>query len=108
METLFWLFLATALTVTGDYFIKLASVHSAGMGSGAFVLGTLCYGSPAVAWYFMMQQHSLAMIGVLYASATLVILALLGIVVFKETATWRDALGIGLALAAVLVMHRGE
>jgi len=108
LETLFWLVLATALTVIGDYFIKLASVHAAGMTSGAFLLGALCYGTPAVAWFYMMQKHSLAMIAVFYSSATLIILALLGIVVFKEAATWREALGICLALAAVIVMHRGD
>ncbi|TCO71701.1 hypothetical protein [Rhodovulum euryhalinum] len=108
MDTFFWLVLATGLTVTGDYLIKLSTGHADGMTSSVFLIGAVCYGIPAIAWYFMMQQHSLAMIGVLYSSATLVILALLGIVVFKEAATWRDALGIGLALAAVAVMHGGD
>jgi multidrug transporter EmrE-like cation transporter len=108
MDTFFWLILATGLTVAGDYFIKLASDHDDGMTSTMFLVGAVCYGLPALAWFFLMQQHSLATIGVLYSSATLVLLALLGIVVFKEAASWRDAVGIGLALAAVLVMHSGD
>lgn len=55
-----------------------------------------------------MRHHSLAMIGVLYSSATILLLALLGEVVFREAFGWRDALGIALAIAAVLVMGRGD
>ena len=57
MSTLFWLTVATLLTVVGDYLIKLAA-SGAGLWSWQFALGALCYGSPALAWYLLMQQHS--------------------------------------------------
>jgi len=107
MSTWLWLALATALTVLGDGLIKLASAGP-GVGSWQFALGALCYGSPAIAWYLLMQQHNLATLAVFYSVATLVIVAGLGIVVFREPFTWREAAGVGLALAAVLVMQVGR
>lgn len=105
--TLLWLALATALTVVGDLLIKLASTGP-GLASWQFVAGALCYGSPAIAWYLLMQQHNLATLAVFYSVATLVMVAGLGVVVFREPFTWREVAGVGLALAAVLVMHTGR
>ena len=107
MPTFFWLSVATLLTVVGDYLIKLAA-SGAGLGSWQFALGALCYGSPALAWYLLMQQHNLATVAVFYSVATLIIVAGLGVVVFKEPFSWREAAGVGLALAAVLVMNVGR
>jgi drug/metabolite transporter (DMT)-like permease len=107
MSTLFWLAVATLLTVIGDYLLKLAA-SGAGLASWHFVLGALCYGSPALAWYVLMQQHNLATVAVLYSVATLIIVAGLGVVVFKEPFTWREAAGLALALAAGLVMNVGR
>ena len=55
-----------------------------------------------------MQQHNLATVAVFYSVATLVIVAGLGVVVFKEPFTWREGAGVLLALAAVLVMNVGR
>ncbi|PTW44319.1 MULTISPECIES: hypothetical protein [Rhodovulum] len=107
METVFWLALATAFTIAGDVLIKIASASPTGLTSWGFALGAVCYGSPAFAWFYLMRDHALALVAVLYASATLIALALLGVLVFRESFLLRDALGIALALAAVLVMHRG-
>ena len=107
MSTMLWLALATALTVLGDVLIKLAPAGP-GLGSWQFALGALCYGSPAVAWYLLMQQHNLSTLAVFYSVATLVMVAGLGVVVFKEPFTWREGAGVGLALAAVLVMNAGR
>ncbi|WP_103334598.1 hypothetical protein [Pseudotabrizicola formosa] len=108
MATLFWLALATLLTIMGDYLIKLATLSPQGLRSAQFAIGALCYGAPAVAWYALMQTHSLAMVAVLYSTATLILLTLLGVMVFRESFGLRDGLGVTLALAAVLVMHKPE
>jgi drug/metabolite transporter (DMT)-like permease len=107
MRSLLWLGVATLLTVLGDYFIKLAS-SGPGLASWQFALGGLCYGSPAIAWYLLMQQHNLATLAVFYSVATLVVVAGLGVVVFREPFTWREAAGVSLALAAVLVLQVGK
>ncbi len=50
-------------------------------------------GLPAFAWFAMMREHDLAA---------------MGFVVFGEPFSWREGLGVSLALAAVVVMQTGE
>ena len=108
MITVFWLAAATALTLLGDYLIKIATLSPHGLRSAQFIIGALCYGAPAVAWFVLMQNYSLAMVAVLYSTATLIFLTALGVIVFRESFGLRDGLGLTLALAAVLVMHKPE
>jgi undecaprenyl phosphate-alpha-L-ara4N flippase subunit ArnF len=72
-----------------------------------FALGALLYALPAAGWFLLMRSHSLAAIGVFYSAATLLLLAALGTLVFRESFGLREAAGVGLALAAVLVMAGG-
>lgn len=104
MQSALILLAITALTLVGDYCIKLASGREAGFASAVFIAGLLCYGLPAFGWFFLMRSHSLAAIGVLYSAATLILLAALGVVVFREPFGAREIIGVGLALASVLVM----
>ena len=54
-----------------------------------------------------MRQNSLAMIGVGYSGATIIILTALGTIMFKEAFGLREAIGTTLALASIGVMaHR--
>lgn len=108
MITLLVLALASIVTIAGDYFVKLASQDPKGISTFYFALGALLYGLPAFAWFYLMRQHSLAAVGVMYSSATIVLLTLLGVFVFKESFGWRDGLGVGLAIAAVVVSLRPE
>jgi len=104
MSTAIWLIIVTLMTCAGDYCIKIASGQSAGVTTPVFFLGAFLYGLPALGWFYLMQSHSLASIGVFYSTATLLLLAALGVLVFKEPFGLRDAVGISLAVAAVLVM----
>ncbi|MFD2175060.1 hypothetical protein [Rhodobacter lacus] len=104
-----WVILAavTAATLVADYLIKLASTQSHGLTSPIFLLGAVIYGLGGIGWFFLMRSHSLASVGVIYSAATILLLAGLGIVVFHEPFGWRETLGIGLAVAAVVVMNSG-
>ena len=108
MFTFFVLALCVGLTVLGDYCIKLSTQQAAGLRSPVFLLGALFYGIPALGWFYLMSHHSLATAGVYYSAATIVFLAGLGVIVFKEPLTWRDMMGLTLAIAAVFVMSAGE
>lgn len=104
--TIFALIAITAVTLIGDYFIKVASGRPEGMAGYSFWLGAVFYGLPAVGWYFLMKEHSLAMIGVLYSASTIFLLAALGYFVFKETFGVREVVGLSLAIASVVVMGK--
>lgn len=104
MGTVLILTVVTALTLAGDYFIKLASGNQDGLASTAFLLGAALYALPSIGWFFLMRSHSLAAIGVYYSAAVLVLLAALGYLVFKETLGAREIVGLSLALASVVVM----
>lgn len=104
-QSILILTIITLGTVLGDYWIKLATTQPQGLISPTFILGAVVYGSTAIGWFFLMRSHSLAVIGVVYSAATMIMLAALGTVMFNETLTPRDWLGLGLAIASVLVMR---
>lgn len=98
----------TALTLLGDYCIKISTEAAGGIRSPVFILGALFYGIPALGWFYLMSHHSLATVGVFYSASTIVFLAALGVIVFKEPLGWRDMMGVILAVSAVLMMSTSE
>ena len=92
------------MTALGDYFIKVASEKPAGFSSARFLAGAVLYGLPAIGWFFLMKSHSLALVSTLYTSSTIILLALLGYFVFRESFGLREAVGISLAIASIIVM----
>jgi undecaprenyl phosphate-alpha-L-ara4N flippase subunit ArnF len=94
-----------AVTPFGDYLIKLATEKPAGLLSIHFIAGAALYGVPAIGWYYLMKNHSLALIGTFYSALTVILLALLGYVFFKESFGAREIVGISLAIYAVVVMN---
>jgi drug/metabolite transporter (DMT)-like permease len=92
--------LISLTTVVGDYFIKTATLPQNGMMTAYFALGLFFYSITGVGWFFVMRSHSLATVGVFYSASTII----LGVLVFKEAFGMRDALGIALALASVVVI----
>ena len=92
------------VTLVGDYLIKVASQKPNGLITAAFIGGTLLYALPAIGWFYLMRSHSLAAIGVFYSAATILILAGLGVFVFKEAFGLRELLGVSLAIAAVAII----
>lgn len=104
MKSMLILLAITVATLIGDYCIKLASERSGGLTSSTFLFGATLYAIPAAGWFFLMRQHSLATIGVFYSASTIVLLAVLGFFVFKESFGLREAIGISLAVASVIVM----
>ncbi len=88
----------------GDYFLKLASLKPEGVRAPEFLIGMFLYVLIAVGFLYAMRQSSLATIGVWYAMLTILAMAALGVVVFKESLTLREGLGVLLALGAVGLM----
>lgn len=106
MNTVLILAAITGATVAGDYLIKLASGRESGLLTPAFLAGALLYGLPAIGWFFLMRNHSLAAAAVLYSASTILLMTALGTLVFREAFGVREAAGVALAVASVVVMTR--
>ncbi|TJZ93485.1 transporter [Paracoccus gahaiensis] len=104
-NSLVLLAVVTALTIGGDYLIKSATIHVAGMGSGLFLVAVALYALSAFGWFFLIRHHPLTWIAVTYSGATLILLTLLGVIVFDEDLGWRDIAAVAMALGAILLVE---
>jgi drug/metabolite transporter (DMT)-like permease len=92
--------------IAGDYFLKRASARESPLASQAFVVGLLLYASTAFAWVFVMRHLKLATIGVIYSVSMVLLLAGMGVLFFEETLSRSEVVGIGLAIAALVLLAR--
>lgn len=92
--------------VLGDYFLKLASERERPLASGWFYLGFTLYASTAFGWVFVMKHLKLAVISVLYSVSMILLLTAVGVVLFRESLNYYELTGIGLALAALVLLIR--
>ncbi|ARE41626.1 hypothetical protein RGUI_3485 [Rhodovulum sp. P5] len=93
-----------AMTLAGDYALKMASGKASPFVSHWFVHGAILYGITAAGWIMLMQTHSLAQVAVLYSSATILALTAIGYVAFDETITGRQVAGVVASMLAVFLM----
>ena len=101
--------LLTGLVVIfGDVVIKIAADRNGPGIVGLLGLGCLIYAASAVLWFWTMRHATLAQAGVAYSMFTLLALAVIGAVWFKETLAMREWAGIGCALASMALMARFE
>jgi len=101
--------LLTGLVVIfGDVLIKIAAERNGPGILGLLGLGCLIYAASAVLWFWAMRHTTLAQAGVAYSMFTLLALALIGAIWFKESLGPRDWAGIGCALASMALMARFE
>ena len=92
------------MTVSGDYLV-LMSIRKPEAMVAMLVAAVLLYGLQAFGWRFIFQQVSISTAAVLYSSLTTILLVGLGVLVFKEELSARTLLGVGLAIAAVVVVE---
>lgn len=92
--------------VLGDYFLKLASGRDQPLRSGWFYLGFALYASTAFGWVFVMRHLKLATIGVVYSVSMVLLLTGIGVVVFRESLSWPEFLGLACAVASLVLLMR--
>jgi small multidrug resistance pump len=98
--------LLAGLTVGGDYFLKLASRQDRMFQNASFIAGACIYAVGAVGWTLAFRHMKMASVGALYSSITIVLLMALGTLVFRERLEMREYVGIGFALASILLLLR--
>ncbi len=91
------------VTSLGDYLLKTSSAEVNPYTNYYAHLGAFLYAICAYGWVYIMRRENLMVVGVIYSSATLLILAVLSIVIFKETVTPKQLLAVACALAAILL-----
>jgi multidrug transporter EmrE-like cation transporter len=106
-----WLALAITIGfsivgVLGDYLLKLASAHKNPLRSGWFYVGFAVYASTAFGWVFVMRHLKLATIGVVYSISMILLLTGIGVVFFREPLSAPEAVGLVLAIAALVLLVR--
>jgi small multidrug resistance pump len=96
----------SVLGVVGDYFLKLASERDHPLQSGSFYLGFSLYASTAFGWVFVMRHLKLATISVLYSICMILLLTAIGLVVFRESLTGYEIIGLVLAGISLVLLMR--
>lgn len=106
MKTYALILFMVAVSILAHYLLKLASERSNSIVTAEFATGALLYGLTAVGWVYAMKQTTLAAIAVAYSVVTLLFLAALGVLVFRESLSGREFLGLACAVAAMALMHK--
>ncbi len=96
----------SVIGVVGDYFLKLASARDQPLRTGWFYLGFALYASTAFGWVFVMKHVKLATISVLYSISMVLLLTAIGVVLFRESLNYFEAIGIVLAVASLVLLIR--
>lgn len=95
-----------ALDVIAD-----ACLKEAGIGKGAFdlrwfALGAFLYALTVVGWLFVLREMKLSTVGVVYGVSCVLFLALAGFLFFGEHLKPMEWLGMGMAIASIMILAR--
>lgn len=96
----------SAVGVVGDVFLKKAGTSNRMFLSGFFVAGLVLYSATAFGWTIAMKHIGMASVGAIYSVATILLLALSGVLFFGERLSLTEWAGIGLAICALFLLAR--
>ena len=96
----------SVIGVLGDYFLKLASGREQPLRTQWFYVGFALYASTAFGWVFVMKHLKLATISVLYSVSLVLLLTAIGVLVFRESLTYFEVIGIALAVISLVLLMR--
>lgn len=92
--------------VIGDYFLKRASDSAHSLRTIWFYVGFVVYASTAFGWVFVMKHLKLATVGVVYSVSMILLLTALGAIVYRETLSTTEILGIAMAVGSLVLLMR--
>ena len=96
----------SAVTVGGDYCLKMASQERHTFRNWWFIAGCLIHALTAIGWVLAMKHIKLATIGTMYSLSTVLLLAGLGVFAFGEILNRYEVGGILLAVVTILCLAR--
>ncbi|MEM6622792.1 MAG: hypothetical protein AAF674_11235 [Pseudomonadota bacterium] len=98
-------FVFSALTVLADVLIKKASDQNQ-LWSPYFIAGALIYGMSAFGWFYALRVLNLATLGGIYSLATVVMIALAGVLIFQEKLQIVEIAVLAMALLSIVMLWR--
>lgn len=107
-----WVILAitgvTALTAIADAFFKIASEREEPLLNPYFALGFMHYAASSFGVVYLMRHIKLTSFGIVYAVIDVVLLALIGMLIFRERLTSTECVGVGLGKTSLFLLSRSE
>ncbi len=97
--------LVALITVGGDYFLKLAG-RTPPLKIGPLIAGCLIYGATGILWAVAMRHLKLTSLSVVFSLSTVLFATALGTLVFRETLSRVEILGVIFALAALALLKK--
>lgn len=105
LSILVTILLALAVAVS-DYFLKNASSSSSPFLNRNFFIGLAIAAASTFGWVLVMPHLKLAYIGVIYSLTVVLALCLVGAIFFGEHLKASEWLGVGLAIASMLLLYQ--
>ena len=96
----------SVVSVVADYWLKRASDLTHPLRSYAFVSGVGLYAMSAFGWVYVFQHFKLATVSAFFSLVVVVLLAITGVVAFRVTLSASELVGLGCAVAALVLLGR--
>lgn len=94
----------SGISVIADYFLKRASAEPDWFRSVHLYAGMLIYAVMCIGWVFVLRHIKLASVGAIYSVVLVILLAIVGVAVFKETLSLPEYIGLACAIAALVLL----
>jgi multidrug transporter EmrE-like cation transporter len=103
-KTIFFsiLIIAILLEVAGDVFFKKWSLSSR---SAMLVIGAILYFAGSIFWAISLKYETLSKAGTIFMIANFVLIALVGVLYFKEDLSLTNKLGIALGALSIILIE---
>jgi small multidrug resistance pump len=103
----FWVVvLLSVICAVADYWLKRASILANPLRSFAFACGGGLYAFSAFGWVYVFRHFKLATISAFFSLVLVVLLAITGMVAFRETLSTSEIIGLFCAVAALVLLGR--
>jgi small multidrug resistance pump len=94
------------ITALGDALIKSASGKLGFSGWKQLVLGAIIYAGTALGWFFVLRKIKLSSGVMIYTLSLILFVVLISVFYFNEDIRPIEYLGIGMAIASLLILSR--
>jgi len=98
--------LLSALCAVADYLLKRASNLSHPVRSMPFLAGITLYAVSAFGWVYVFRHFKLATISAFFSLFVVISLAITGAIAFRESLSTSETVGLGCAVAALILLGR--